>query len=187
MKTKKFLKLSLTGIGLLLIVLTFFIFQTQVFRIFPKHEISKNFENELIRLGSEALASDDVPVGALVVVNGKIVGRGFNTVIRDANVAGHAEINAINDAIRIMGLQDFLGNDREKIVLYTTYEPCEMCKGTLNHYRIRQVKFIKDKSLLRWIKNQWAALSYEFAKRKVGNEALQDSLFLLHPKFPGTE
>lgn len=187
MKQNTRLKLSIVGNVILLFLLLLLIFQTQVFRIFPKNEIPENFKNEMIQLGAEALVSEDVPVGALVVVDGKIVGRGYNTVVRDQTIAGHAEINAINDAIRVLGLQDFLGTDRENIVIYSTYEPCEMCKGTLNHYRINQVKFMKDKSLLRWIKNQLAAMSYEFAKRKAGNEALQDSLFLLHPKFPGTE
>lgn len=187
MKSKSLFKLSLIANILLGLSVLLFVFQTQLFHLFPSQEIPDSFEKELIQLGKEALSSEDVPVGALIAANGKIVGRGYNTVIRDNNIAGHAEINAINDAIQIMGLQDFLGTDREKIVIYSTYEPCEMCKGTLNHYRIHQVKFMKNKSLLRWIKNQWAAMTYEFSKRKAGNTALQDSLFLLHPKFPGTE
>lgn len=187
MKSKSLFKLSLTANILLGLAILLFVFQTQLFHLFPTQEIPEKFESELVELGKEALDSEDVPVGALVTVDGKIVGRGHNTVIRDNNIAGHAEINAINDAIRIMGLQDFLGTNRENIAVYSTYEPCEMCKGTLNHYRIKQVKFMKNKSLLRWIKNQWAAMTYEFSKRKAGNDALQDSLFLLHPKFPGTE
>ena len=187
MKKQAFLNISLAANLLLLICILFLIFQTQVFRIFPKHEIPENFEYELVQLGNKALASEDVPVGALVVYQNEIIGRGFNTVFRDDNISGHAEINAINDAIQNIGLESFLDLNKSQIVVYSTFEPCEMCKGTLNHYRINDVKFMKDKPFLRWVKNHGAAMLYEVSKRQTGKESLQDSLFRLHPQYPGKE
>lgn len=187
MKRPTLLRLSLAANLLLLISILFLIFQTQVFRIFPKHEIPKSFESELRSLASMALIAEDVPVGSLLTVNGRIIGRGYNTVVRDGNIAGHAEINAINDAIQNIGLENFLDLDKSQIVVYSTFEPCEMCKGTMNHYRINNVKFLKDKSFLRWIKNHGAALLYEVSKKQTGKESLQDSLFRLHPAYPGNE
>jgi len=187
MKKPSLLKVSLTANVLLLFCFLFLIFQTQIFRLFFVQEISPAIEKELAQLGGMALLSEDVPVGALVVYQNKIIGRGFNTVYRDENISGHAEINAINDAIQNTGLENFLGLDKSQIVVYSTFEPCEMCKGTLNHYRISNIKFVKDKTFLRWIKNYWADLHYESSKRQAGNESLQDSLFMLHPAYPGRE
>ncbi|MEZ5147876.1 MAG: nucleoside deaminase [Bacteroidales bacterium] len=161
------------------------IFQTQMHYIFGSKELDKNIEQELAMLGGEALHSRDVPVGALLVYNDEIIGRGFNTVRSDKNVAGHAEINALNDAVDKIGIDKFNQLNRKELELYTTFEPCEMCKGTLNHYNIRKIRYIKSKSLGHWLKVGVKEFGYELNKRHTGDEQLQDSLFQLHPDYPG--
>ena len=59
---------------------------------------SENFMRVAIDLAAEAYSINEIPVGAVVVKNGVIVGRGYNTVIKDLSVSSHAEINAINEA-----------------------------------------------------------------------------------------
>ena len=187
MKQKSVLKLSLVFNFLLLGSLLFFILQTQLFRFHPVQKLSANFEQELISLGALALSSEDIPVGAILTYKDEIIGRGFNTVLRDQNIAGHAEINAINDAINNLGYDTFWALDKSNLTIISTYEPCEMCKGTFVHYRIGKVQFLKDKSLNRWIKNDAAGMKYEMDKRQISRKNIQDSLFRLHPHYPGTE
>jgi len=151
----------------------------------PSKDISQLQENEIISQASKALNSLDVPVGSLVVYSGSIIGEGYNTVKSDTNIAGHAEINAINDAVQKIGLNQFNELDRNKLILISTLEPCEMCKGAIIHYNIKHVYFMKDKSPLHWNKKQLKSLRYEWYKRKIDGEQLQDSLFLLHRKDPG--
>jgi len=183
--TKLFYFVSVAGNLFLLALFAFLVFKTQLFRFYPVEQIPTEIENELINLGKAALLSNDVPVGSVVVYDGEIIGRGFNTVFSDGNIAGHAEINALNDAIKLHGIDVFLELDKSKLTVYSTYEPCEMCKGTLVHYRINNVKFLKDKGFLRWLKNDRAGIIYELHKKQAGDESIQDSLFRLHPAYPG--
>lgn len=187
MNTKSWFKILLVFSFLLLFISLFIVFQNQFFRFHRHQPIPKVFEQELVKLGAEAIESQDVPVGALVVYSDEIIGRGFNTVIRDGNIAGHAEVNALNNAIQNMGYEAFMALDKSHLTIYSTYEPCQMCKGTMIHYRISKTMFMKDKSFFRWLKNDGAALIYELSKRQAGREKLQDSLFLLHPDYPGEE
>lgn len=73
----------------------------------------------------------EIPVGAVVVLEGEVVGRGFNQPIRSLDPTAHAEIVAVRDAAR------HLGNYRiPKTTLYVTLEPCVMCVGALANARI---------------------------------------------------
>ena len=78
----------------------------------------------------------DVPIGAVVVVAGKIVGRGHNTRERDADPSGHAEINAMRDAARHLGHWQLDG-----ATLYVTHEPCPMCAGAMLLAHVQTVVF----------------------------------------------
>lgn len=160
------------------------IFQTRFFQLKPKASITELQDKEVIELASKALTSKDVPVGSILIYNNAIIGKGYNTVTRDTNIAGHAEINAINDAVKKVGLEKFKILDRDKLILVSTFEPCEMCKGTILHYEIKKVYFMKDKSPLHWNKKQLKFLRYEWNKRKIKGEQKQDSLFQLHPEYP---
>ena len=78
-----------------------------------------------------ALAANEVPIGAVVVLDGAIVGRGFNQPISSGDPTAHAEIVAIRDAARQTGNYRLTG-----AVLCVTIEPCLMCVGALVHARI---------------------------------------------------
>lgn len=187
MRTRTWLKLSF-ALNILLVVILFIIgFQTEFYRFQGKHDISKEHVEELFRLAETALTTNDVPVGSLVLYDGNVIGRGYNTAYGDSNICGHAEINALNDAVRRMGLRNFLQLDRNKLEVLSTLEPCEMCKGTMNHYRIANLTFIRGKGMGIWGRNHWAAFKYELNKRQAPGSNRQDSLFMLHPEYPGWE
>jgi tRNA(adenine34) deaminase len=83
-----------------------------------------------------ARAADEVPIGAVVAVDGSIVGRGFNQPISSGDPTAHAEIVAIRDAARRLGNYRLAG-----AVLCVTIEPCLMCVGALVHARIATLVF----------------------------------------------
>lgn len=83
-----------------------------------------------------ALAIDEVPVGAIVVVDGVIVGRGFNRTRTDTDPTAHAEVLALRDAARALGDQRLRGG-----TLYSTVEPCFMCAGAASHARVERIVF----------------------------------------------
>ncbi|MBR0565771.1 tRNA adenosine(34) deaminase TadA [Azoarcus sp. L1K30] len=84
----------------------------------------------------EAGACSEVPVGAIVVLNGEIVGRGFNQPILRHDPTAHAEIMALRDAGERLGNYRLPGCE-----LYVTLEPCAMCSGAIMHARIARVVF----------------------------------------------
>lgn len=87
-------------------------------------------------LAREAGAAGEVPVGALVVSDGEIVGRGFNQPIARHDPTAHAEVMALR------GASSHLGNYRlPGCTLYVTLEPCAMCAGAIMHARIERVVF----------------------------------------------
>ena len=84
----------------------------------------------------KALKSDEIPIGAIVTLNNKIIGRGFNSVIKNTDPTCHAEIMALRDAAQ------FLNNYRlPQVNLYVTLEPCIMCLGAIFQARVKQVYF----------------------------------------------
>lgn len=89
-----------------------------------------------IEQAREAGACDEVPVGALVVLNGEIVGRGFNQPIGRHDPTAHAEIMALRDAASRIGNYRLPGCE-----LYVTLEPCAMCSGAIMHARVSRVVF----------------------------------------------
>ncbi len=87
-------------------------------------------------LAREAGAAGEVPVGALVVMNGEVVGRGSNQPIGRRDPTAHAEIMALRDAAARLGNYRLPGS-----TLYVTLEPCAMCAGAIMHARIDRVVF----------------------------------------------
>ncbi|MFT3758024.1 tRNA adenosine(34) deaminase TadA [Thauera sp.] len=81
-------------------------------------------------------ACDEVPVGAIVVLDGEIVGRGFNQPIGCHDPTAHAEIMALRDAAARLGNYRLPGCE-----LFVTLEPCAMCSGAIMHARIARVVF----------------------------------------------
>jgi tRNA(adenine34) deaminase len=91
---------------------------------------------EALRLAQRAELAGEVPIGALVLCEGHIVGRGWNQVISRNDPTAHAEILALQDAARELGNYRLNG-----CTLYVTLEPCAMCAGAMIHARIARLVF----------------------------------------------
>lgn len=89
---------------------------------------------EAVRQAKKAWKLGEVPIGCVIVYEGKIIGRGYNRRTTDGNVLAHAEIIAIRKACRAMGDWRLEG-----CTMYVTLEPCQMCSGALVQSRIDEV------------------------------------------------
>jgi len=96
----------------------------------------ENFMREALRQAKKAYDADEVPIGAVVVRGGKIIGRAYNQVELLKDATAHAEMLALTQAEAAVG--DWRLTDCD---LYVTKEPCPMCAGALVHVRIRRVIF----------------------------------------------
>jgi tRNA(adenine34) deaminase len=96
----------------------------------------ENFMREALRQAKKAYKADEVPVGAVVVREGKIIGRAYNQVELLKDATAHAEMLALTQAEASVG--DWRLTDCD---LYVTKEPCPMCAGALVHVRIRRLIF----------------------------------------------
>ena len=92
------------------------------------------FMRRALALAREAEAQGEVPVGAVLVRDGTIVGQGFNRPISSADPTAHAEVVALRDAAARLGTYRPLGT-----TLYVTLEPCAMCAGAIVHARVARV------------------------------------------------
>jgi len=96
----------------------------------------QHFMQIAIALAQEAGAEGEVPVGAVVVKDGFIIGRGYNAPIKQHDPSAHAEIRALRDAAKNMGNYRLID-----CTLYVTLEPCAMCAGAIQHARIAQLVY----------------------------------------------
>ncbi len=92
------------------------------------------FMREALRLAAEAAVLGEVPVGAVVIKDGEIIGRGFNQPISNNDPTSHAEIMALRDAAKKLGNYRLID-----CTLYVTLEPCAMCVGAMLHARVARV------------------------------------------------
>jgi len=94
------------------------------------------FMGEALSLALEAAAAGEVPVGAVVVKDGAVVGRGHNRPVAGRDPTAHAEVMALRDAA------ERIGNYRlAECILYVTLEPCAMCAGAIMNARISRVVY----------------------------------------------
>ena len=94
----------------------------------------ERFMKEAIRQAKKAKALDEVPIGCVIVHDGKIIARGYNRRNTDKNTLSHAELNAIRKASKKLGDWRLEG-----CTMYVTLEPCQMCAGALVQSRIDEV------------------------------------------------
>src|SRR5262252_4157607 len=99
-------------------------------------EIDAAMMREALALAARAAEQGEVPVGAVVVKDGGIVGRGYNAPIVSHDPTAHAEIQALRDAARAVENYRLVG-----ATVYATVEPCLMCMGALLHARVQRVVF----------------------------------------------
>lgn len=102
--------------------------------------LSRDFDavmmREALSLAGEAAARGEVPVGAVVVSGGAILGRGFNCPISVSDPTAHAEVRALREAATALGNYRLVG-----CTLYVTLEPCAMCAGAIMQARIARVVY----------------------------------------------
>ena len=84
----------------------------------------------------KSLNSDDIPVGALIVKNGKIVSKSYNMCEKNKTIHSHAEINCINEAIKKIKSQYL-----DECIMYVTMEPCLMCYGAIEKTNIKKIVY----------------------------------------------
>jgi len=94
---------------------------------------------EALRLAQRALEAGEVPVGAIVVREGVVVGRGWNRNLSDCDPTAHAEIVALREAGRTVSNHRLGGCE-----LFATIEPCAMCAGALVHARLKRLVYGAD-------------------------------------------
>jgi tRNA(adenine34) deaminase len=94
---------------------------------------------EALRAAQRALDAGEVPVGAIVVHQGQVIGKGWNRNITDSDPAAHAEIVALREAGAMLGNHRLVGCE-----LFATIEPCPMCAGALVHARIKRLIYGAD-------------------------------------------
>lgn len=99
-------------------------------------DIDIEYMQAALALAEQAAAAGEVPVGAVVVKDGAIVGRGHNAPITQHDPSAHAEIQAMRDAARNLGNYRLVG-----CTLYVTLEPCAMCCGAMQHARLARVVY----------------------------------------------
>ena len=96
----------------------------------------ETFMQRALELARRAGAEGEVPVGAVVVFEGKVIGEGWNRPIGDSDPTAHAEIRALRAAAAATGNYRLTG-----ATLYVTLEPCEMCLGAMFHARIARAVY----------------------------------------------
>ncbi|MBE7177710.1 MAG: nucleoside deaminase [Mucilaginibacter polytrichastri] len=96
----------------------------------------QHFMHEALREAEKAYAADEVPIGAVVVSQGRIIGRGHNLTERLNDVSAHAEMQALTAAANYLG-----GKYLKDCTLYVTLEPCVMCAGAIYWFQLSRLVY----------------------------------------------
>ena len=110
---------------------------------------AEDFMRRALELARRAEQEGEVPIGALVVLDGEVIGEGWNRPIAAADPTAHAEIQALRAAAKKTGNYRLTGAE-----LYVTLEPCDMCVGAMFHARIARVVFGATDPKKQVLKNQ---------------------------------
>lgn len=97
-------------------------------------QIQEKYMREALKQAKKAYALGEVPIGCVIVHEGRIIGRGYNRRNTDKSTLSHAEITAIKKASKVIGDWRL-----EECTLYVTLEPCQMCAGAIVQARIPEV------------------------------------------------
>lgn len=100
----------------------------------PEQSADEIFMQHALILARRAWGENEVPVGAVVVKDGQIIGRGYNSPVSRHDPTAHAEIQALREAASFLGNYRLVG-----CCLYVTLEPCAMCAGAIMHARITRL------------------------------------------------
>src|SRR5665811_1697583 len=99
------------------------------------------YMKEAIKEAQKSLNQNGIPIGAVLVENGNIIGRGHNKLLQNGSTILHAEMDCIENAGRLKGA------DYKKCTLYTRLSPCEMCSGAVLLYKIPRVVMGENETL----------------------------------------
>lgn len=125
-------------------------------------EQDQYFMREALRLAERGAALGEVPVGAVLVQNGEVIGRGFNSPISLNDPSAHAEVQAIRAAAT--QLQNYR---LPETTLYVTLEPCHMCAGLIVHARIARVVFAAHEPRAGAVASQGCFFAQAFLNHRV--------------------
>ena len=117
---------------------------------------------EALRCAQRALQAEEVPVGAVVVCGGRILGRGWNRNITNSDPTAHAEILALREAGAAVGNHRLEGCE-----LFVTVEPCAMCAGAMVHARIRRLVYGADDPKAGAVHSVMAVLNHPQLNHKI--------------------
>lgn len=137
----------------------------------------EDWMREAIREAELAFAEDEVPVGAVVVCNDRIIGRGHNQTERLTDVTAHAEMMAITAAQENLG-----GRVLPECTLYVTVEPCYMCAGAIGWARFGRVVWGAD-DLKRGFQSYYGGISPLHPKTQVSSGVMKDDCAELMTNF----
>jgi tRNA(Arg) A34 adenosine deaminase TadA len=175
------------GLTLLIVIggLALYAAHPRLHRLKGKVALTEEQRARLLELAGLSLQTADVPVGALLIYQGKVIGEGYNTVLRHQKAGEHAEVNAISAAIAALGMDEFSSLNRSELVLISTFEPCLMCGGACVNYNIQNVFFLKEKDFSYTGREEALFVRYLLRRRQIKNNREQETLFEKHPYYPG--
>jgi tRNA(Arg) A34 adenosine deaminase TadA len=164
---KRTIRISLTILTAILLGLLLLLLSTNLSTIRPTITIEQRHLDSLVALQDLADKQGEYPVSALVIYKDRIIGAGYNTFRMDNDPLGHAEINAFENVFTGMDYFEFRSLSRDSLVLISSYEPCPMCKGVINHLDIRKIYYMQPKKFRLRLKYLRKELSFNLKTRRI--------------------
>ncbi|MBN1951926.1 MAG: nucleoside deaminase [Bacteroidales bacterium] len=151
----------------LLLIALLYLAPVFLVHIRPAVKVKPEYIERLRQLADSAKSLGEFPTAALVLYDDRIIGSGINSIQHQHNALGHAEMNAIQSILDHMTLQEFRKLDLNKLIFLTSWEPCPMCSGTLEHFNIRNVYCLKTKKISWQLHYRKKELKYYFGLRRI--------------------